>query len=851
MSRTGRVRGAFAAAAALAAACAVARAEGIGADTKGASGRDRLYAAQTVMSVPDGSVVAIGGPALRRRPAGASRWEALHTVAGDDLYRVAADDGGRLLAVWSKEPLIHLFSPADKLHVTFPKPKASSAEIARFDIAGVAFAPSGLDALVTMTGTVQVTTGRERGPSWSTSVYKVALDGKSPARLLFRLDHAYLLQVSPRGLVFAMNKYPGRRCDHQECLVSAIVAYELAGDGVTARTLLDASSLGVNRVRVMRGSDERRVAVMLDAGLPRHLEVLRWRYGEAKAERRAVNASLIEDQTRLLYTKSGDVVELRRVDGKLEVWRHGAGGDDTKTAELRELRHDDLHIYGYGERADGAMWLHWGDHLGLLSAGGQARSYDLAALVTKHTEFGGDVYIKDPEELWVAIESRGRDYARVSFADAEKRAKPWPGGADLAVVGTGGEGDVTYAKDPSTRDRLYATTGLRPIPGGLLSVGGKVLRRLPTGASRWEVVHAVPGDSLYRVAADDAGRLLAAWEQEPVFHFFAPAQKLHVTLPKPEIWVTSYGKQYNTAHVEQLDFSDDGRDALVVMSAQIGASSHFITAAYLIALDGKSPARQIFQVNEGLWLRGSRHAHVFAMPADPKQECSFQTCWPIKAIVAYEIAGDRVTQRTLFTGDRVAEPRDLSSVMMVRGSNDDAVALVFNLVERRGKMRLNGGRALLRWRRSDQTVDFRMLPGNSSLMPTWLLTSKAEFIEAQHIWDGQERIELHRYPYPPASGEQTTTLKAMDHRPSPYGIGERADGGLWLQWGDRLVLVPPGDKPARSYNLEPVMQRGWEWAGAHVYVKDPESLWVGLDGRGRQYVRVDLADAERRSQTWR
>ena len=135
-------------------------------------------------------------------------------------------------------------------------------------------------------------------------------------------------------------------------------------------------------------------------------------------------------------------------------------------------------------------------------------------------------------------------------------------------------------------------------------------------------------------------------------------------------------------------------------------------------------------------------------------------------------------------------------------------------------------------------------------MPVWLLSASGDFVEVVHRYDvAPERLEIHRHPLGTAP-DQITTLGPLEHHPSPFGVGERSDGGLWLQWGARLALLSPG-KPPRSYNLDPLMQRGWEWAGAHIYVKAPESLWVGLDGRGRQYVRIDLAEADRRGQPWR
>ena len=832
---------------AVTAAALSAYAEGVGSDAKGASSADRLIGAATILPAGDDGLVALGGPALRRLTSASRRWETVHLVPGDHSYRVAADPSGRLLAAWSNEPLIHLFSPAQKQHLWFPKPAPPGPDVTSFQIADLQFAPNGRDALVFMSGFVQVNTGAFRGPSWSTAVYRVALDGTSEARLIFRLDHGYRLHTSRFGAVFAMPRIPGQKCDHGSCSIAAIVAYEISGDGARPKTLLGGDGRDLGRARLVRGSNDERIAVMLDAARPSRLELLRWRYGDASPQFRTLAGAAGDDRTALLLTRTDDLIEFRRGDdNRLQVLRHGPSGAQP-IATMGALQSADTGLYGVGERGAGEFWVHWGDHLGLVSPDQPPRSFSLQGLLPRRCDWAGDVAVKTmPDHLWVGLDCRGRDYARVSFADAERRARPWPANDQTGVVGTGGEGAVTYARDPSTSGRLVGVTGLRPVPGGLISVGGSTLRRLTPGASHWEVLHEVRGDNLYRVAADDSGRLLASWEKDPFIHLISPEQRQHLTLPKPTMFFTlKNGEQYNALHVESLAFAANGRDALVFATAQVGASARWISAAYWIALDGRSEPRLIFRVDQGLELLNSRRGAVFAIPRDERQECSHQTCWPIAAIVAYEISGDRVTQRTLLDGDRA----DIATASLVRGSGDERVGLVLDLITRRGPQRLNGGRALLRWRWGDAAADYRSLPGNSTVMPTWLLTATSDFIEVVHKYDVEpERLEIRRYPL--GSGEQITTLGPLERRPTPHGVGERSDGGLWLQWGDHLGLLSPG-KPPRSYNLDPIVPHGWEWAGAHIYVKTPESLWVGLDGRGRQYVRVDLAEAERRSQIWR
>src|SRR5689334_19663017 len=75
----------------------IARAEGVGDEKPGASTDRRLYGVSTLMPTATG-LISIGGPSLRRLTPGARRWETLHEVPGDNLYRVTADSAGRLLA---------------------------------------------------------------------------------------------------------------------------------------------------------------------------------------------------------------------------------------------------------------------------------------------------------------------------------------------------------------------------------------------------------------------------------------------------------------------------------------------------------------------------------------------------------------------------------------------------------------------------------------------------------------------------------------------------------------------------------------------------------------------------------
>ena len=143
-------------------AASIARAEGAGHERPDASTPLRLHGVATLLPTATG-LISIGGPALRRLTPGARRWETLHEVPGDNLYRVTADDAGRLLAAWSKERLIHVITPGQAEVMSFPKPQAP-ADVQNFQIEDLAFLPDGRSALVFMTGTVMVKTDRYQGP---------------------------------------------------------------------------------------------------------------------------------------------------------------------------------------------------------------------------------------------------------------------------------------------------------------------------------------------------------------------------------------------------------------------------------------------------------------------------------------------------------------------------------------------------------------------------------------------------------------------------------------------------------------------------------------------------------------
>jgi hypothetical protein len=86
----------------------------------------------------------------------------------------------------------------------------------------------------------------------------------------------------------------------------------------------------------------------------------------------------------------------------------------------------DFALYALKERKNGDLFLHRGDFLYLLPAGGPARIMPWAALGLSGEWAGAAIYVADPEALWIGIESPrgGRDFVHVRFTAIEKRARP-------------------------------------------------------------------------------------------------------------------------------------------------------------------------------------------------------------------------------------------------------------------------------------------------------------------------------------------------------------------------------------------------------------------------------------------
>lgn len=404
----------------------------------------------------------------------------------------------------------------------------------------------------------------------------------------------------------------------------------------------------------------------------------------------------------------------------------------------------------------------------------------------------------------------------------------------VALVGSlaRAEGVDTERDIASNRLSLNSASSVLPTAGGLVSLGGSTLRQLAPGSNRWEVLHRQPGDNLYRVASDDSGRLLAAWENDPFIHYFtAGPERAHRRFPKPVV-AAGNPKSFSLGN---LYFAPNGRDALVTMSGSkrdLGIS--WSTVAYRVALDGKSAPELLFEEDGGFPLHTSRSAVVFARPEDLQQRCDNRGCAPIAAIIAYDLTGARVTRRTLLTSNQVSM-RIARAVW--RGSNHERVVVMLGLDR--------GERALLRWRPGDARPDYRTLP-RGNLDAESMVTATGEFIEFRTRGSGLRNVQLEVKRYLPDGGEEVVRVPPLQKvETQVHGVGLRSNGTLWVHWGDHLVLLGADTSP-RSFNLESLLQRRTEWAGTDIYIDTPESLWLGIEaGGGRYFARVGFAEAEK------
>ena len=816
-------------------AAPLVHAEGVEERAKVPSSTIRLRGAAGIGVIP-GGFISMGGSRLQLLEGTSGHWRTLHQVPGDNLYRVEADDNGRLLASWENESVFHLFDRARGTRLAIPKPPDPPGyPPGTFNVEDLIFADDGRDVIVLIDGIPYL--GPTIGQRKVAAAYRVALDGKTPPRLLFA-EEGVMLRFSRRGAILIKPRSWTLGCTQVGCNIGAIIALELDGERVTRRTLLEAGDRHVGAALPVKGGDEVRFAAQLSvhSASGQHMRgLLRFHFG-GQAQFQPLPESSTSHPPHSLLTRSDELVEVRQgEDRSLTMTRMTAAGEETRTTippwTNARGRREKGWFQSIGERADGSLWLHWADHLVFMRANEPPRKVDISSLLGRGTEWAGAyVYVARPEGLWVGIEmGGGRDYRFLAMAELEKRAVPWTPPAP---------GSDAPRPLPQVATKLSGQRRTLVFGGVTVSVGDNDIYARGSAREPWRLLYGVPGRGIYRMATDDVtGRILASWSAEKELHLFQPTTGTHERFPWPVSDIQGF-----QGGLQGLYFSTDGRHALVYMTGRVMGRSPDINEAYLVPLDRSGPPRRLFRVEGQRW-HVSPHGATFVKPS-PNHGCSVTQCI-VDAIVVVDIAGNSATERLIHKPQLHTD-----YVGLVRGSSADGIALLTRHWPPKG---MNTSLGLLRFRYGDPAVSYRLLPPDSERdAGRTFLTSSGEYMELMAQPDGGLSVRHHR---------ENGTLTGWDVPAFPrtdidssvdgavYGLGQRQGGGFWLHWGDHLVLL--GDGPPRAYSLVSLLPRGGEWAGADLYEATPEKLVIGVDrGAGRDYVSVDLASAEKRARVW-
>ncbi|MDP9000596.1 MAG: hypothetical protein M3O46_10845, partial [Myxococcota bacterium] len=271
-------------------------------------------------------------------------------------------------------------------------------------------------------------------PPTTNAAYLLDLETSAPPKPLF-VQTGLLLHTSVSASVFAIPKNETSACFDQGCWpIAQIRAWEVAGGVATCKTLLSGEGDQLERARALPGTDDDRQVAVLIADRSRNRGILRWRYGEARADYRPLPApsgpDWAADASRL--TRAGDLLELWNTDAwGLLVQRHSLTGG-VKSIQLPPLPRrggltDTEGVHVVKERTSGDLFAHWGDYLLLLPAIGPTRLMNLEAVPGGREWAWADIYVPQPEALWIGVEAGGGAYFyELSFAEIEHRAKPWP-----------------------------------------------------------------------------------------------------------------------------------------------------------------------------------------------------------------------------------------------------------------------------------------------------------------------------------------------------------------------------------------------------------------------------------------
>lgn len=367
----------------------------------------RLRGADTIMVTPLG-LVAVGGSSLRLAKSGTTSWELVHRIEGDALSRIAADDE-RLMAVWEKDPNVHVFVPAKKTHVTFPKPAPTNLPpLSLWYVRELGF--DGDSAVVMMSGSA--------GRNATHVVHRVSLDGSGKAIELFR-QPGYSLYESSRVFVFAVSKEPEKKCDNGGCNMSGVIAWQLTPEGPRSKLLVMAKGDELRWAGPLFGSNDERIGFFTGGRL--------WRWYPASDRLDSSVGSAYSGELNRYRFVGDEVVTVKSNGGVTTLMRLAKDGTEKTVTLAPPPRGDvdtawDTNVYGLGARGD-QVFVHVGNALVLLDAEGRQRSLNVEPILKRRNEWAG-VAIPTKDALWLGVEvGAGRDYVQLSWSDFDKRAR--------------------------------------------------------------------------------------------------------------------------------------------------------------------------------------------------------------------------------------------------------------------------------------------------------------------------------------------------------------------------------------------------------------------------------------------
>src|SRR6185503_1138919 len=208
------------------------------------------------------------------------------------------------------------------------------------------------------------------------------------------------------------------------------------------------------------------------------------------------------------------------------------------------------------------------------------------------------------------------------------------------------EGDGGRSHRPGTATRVYGASFLKPVAGGIATVGGTSLHYLPPGGGAWDTPLSVDAN-LYRLGLDDAGgRLLAVWEQQPQLHLLRLRDRRHDTLPLPPLAAPGLA---HFLSVHSLAFTPGGWDALVYLTGPSRARrTDSITRAYRLPLGGGGAPALLWEIQNGgdlLWTCG--RGALYILPHDPNTKWSWRTDLN-GHLAVLDVTGGTVTERNIY-----------------------------------------------------------------------------------------------------------------------------------------------------------------------------------------------------------